>query len=233
MFRKLLFAIIALELAGGVVAFGTPAQAQAVKAGIMTCNVAGGFGFIFGSSRAVNCTFTPDGVAPQHYVGAINKFGVDIGYPGGRSGSSAKTRAVHPSNAAIFTDLDPAGGVPLGLPAGVLGKGEEHGGSGSRWFQSTFVRLPTALAVRYWNMARQRYYRPSARCCRVRRVSADRAARPGPHTRGKPRLLNLGTRIPARDRFAPDSPLEETVSSEPVSEAGSCRWPADPGGPGL
>ena len=108
MFRKLMAAIIAF-LAVGVLAFGTPAQAQAVKAGIMTCNVAGGFGFIFGSSRTVNCTFAPDGVAPQHYVGAINKFGVDIGYPGGRSGSSAKTRAVHPSNAAIFTDLDPAG----------------------------------------------------------------------------------------------------------------------------
>ncbi|MBV8093765.1 MAG: DUF992 domain-containing protein [Acetobacteraceae bacterium] len=80
MFRKLLVAIIALGLVGGGLAFGTPVQAQSVKAGIMTCNVAGGFGFIFGSSRAVNCTFAPNGVAPQHYVGAINKFGVDIGY---------------------------------------------------------------------------------------------------------------------------------------------------------
>ena len=80
MFRKLMFAVFALELAGSVVAFETPAQAQALKAGIMTCNVSGGFGFIFGSSRAVNCTFAPGGAAPQHYVGAINKFGVDIGY---------------------------------------------------------------------------------------------------------------------------------------------------------
>ena len=80
MFRKLVVAIIALGVVGGVLAFGTPAQAQSVKAGIMTCNVAGGFGFIFGSSRTVNCTFAPNGVAPQHYVGAINKFGVDIGY---------------------------------------------------------------------------------------------------------------------------------------------------------
>ena len=80
MCRKLAVAIIALGLVGGVLAFGTPAQAQSVKAGIMTCNVAGGFGFIFGSSRAVNCTFAPGGVAPQRYVGAINKFGVDIGY---------------------------------------------------------------------------------------------------------------------------------------------------------
>ena len=80
MFRKLLVAVIALELAGGAVAFGTPAQAQAVKAGIMTCHVASGFGFIFGSSRSVNCTFAPGGVAPQRYVGSINKFGLDIGY---------------------------------------------------------------------------------------------------------------------------------------------------------
>src|SRR6516164_3820849 len=57
------------------------------------------------------------------------------------------------------------------------------------------------------------------RCCRVRRVSADRAARPGPHTRGKPRLLDLGTRIPARDRFAPDSPLEGTGFELPVPRA--------------
>ena len=80
MFRKLVVAITGLGVVGGVLAFGTPAQAQSVKAGIMTCNVAGGFGFIFGSSRTVNCTFAPNGVAPQHYVGAINKFGVDIGY---------------------------------------------------------------------------------------------------------------------------------------------------------
>jgi hypothetical protein len=80
MFRKLMAAIIAVGLVGGVLAFRTPAQAQAVKAGVMTCNVAGGFGFIFGSSRAVNCTFAPGGVAPQRYVGAIDKFGVDIGY---------------------------------------------------------------------------------------------------------------------------------------------------------
>jgi hypothetical protein len=80
MFGNLVVAIIGLGVIGGVLAFGTPAQAQSVKAGVMTCNVAGGFGFIFGSSRAVNCTFAPNGVAPQHYVGAINKFGVDIGY---------------------------------------------------------------------------------------------------------------------------------------------------------
>ena len=80
MLRKLAIAICALGLAAGSLVIGTPAQAQAVKAGALTCNVASGFGFIFGSSKAVNCTFSPNGGPPQHYVGAINKFGVDIGY---------------------------------------------------------------------------------------------------------------------------------------------------------
>src|SRR6516165_2957601 len=32
-----------------------------------------------------------------------------------------------------------------------------------------------SVALRYWNISRQRQYRPSARCCRALRVSADHA----------------------------------------------------------
>ena len=79
--RKLAIAICALGLAAGGLTIGAPAQAQGIKVGVLTCNVASGFGFIFGSSRAINCTFSPSGGGPpQHYVGSINKFGVDIGY---------------------------------------------------------------------------------------------------------------------------------------------------------
>ena len=82
MLRKLAIAICALGLAAGGLTLRTPAQAQGIKVGVLTCNVASGFGFIFGSSRAINCTFSPTGTGgpPQHYVGSINKFGVDIGY---------------------------------------------------------------------------------------------------------------------------------------------------------
>ena len=62
--------------------------------------------------------------------------------------------------------------------------------------------------VRYWNSARQRYHRLSARYSRARLSLPTQAARPGLDNRGKPRLLDLERRIPARDRFAPDSPLE-------------------------
>ena len=83
MLKKLAIGIGALSIAAGALAFSSPAQAQAVKAGMLTCNVASGFGFIFGSSKAVNCTFAPVAGPPQHYVGSIDKFGVDIGYTSG------------------------------------------------------------------------------------------------------------------------------------------------------
>ena len=85
MLKKLAVAISAASLAAGALALESPAQAQGggVKAGTLTCNVAGGFGFIFGSSKAVNCTFAPVSGVPQNYVGSIDKFGVDIGFTRG------------------------------------------------------------------------------------------------------------------------------------------------------
>ena len=48
----------------------------------------------------------------------------------------------------------------------------------------------TASATpRYWNIARQRHYRFSARSCWTLRVSADRTAWPRPHTGAKPGLF--------------------------------------------
>ena len=83
MLKKLAVAIGALGLAAGASGYGAPAQAQAVKAGVLTCNVAAGFGFIFGSSKAVNCNFAPVAGPPQQYVGSIDRFGVDIGFTRG------------------------------------------------------------------------------------------------------------------------------------------------------
>jgi hypothetical protein len=63
---------------------GVAAHAQGgVQVGTLTCNVAGGWGFVFGSSKEVRCTFARAGGRPEHYAGSINKFGVDIGYTQG------------------------------------------------------------------------------------------------------------------------------------------------------
>jgi hypothetical protein len=42
--------------------------------------VSSGWGFIFGSSRDLRCTYSPRPGVAEHYAGKIQKFGVDIGY---------------------------------------------------------------------------------------------------------------------------------------------------------
>jgi hypothetical protein len=59
-----------------------PAQAAGggVNIGSLTCHVASGVSFIFGSSRDMNCVFArPDG-KKESYRGVIKRYGVDIGY---------------------------------------------------------------------------------------------------------------------------------------------------------
>lgn len=64
-------------------AFTGPARAQGgVQVGTLTCNVAGGWGFIIGSSRDLACTFSSP-TRLEYYRGTISKFGVDIGYTRG------------------------------------------------------------------------------------------------------------------------------------------------------
>ncbi len=64
-------------------AFAAPAGAQGgIKVGTLTCNVSGAWGFIFGSTRALNCTFAGPGRV-EYYAGNISRFGVDIGYTAG------------------------------------------------------------------------------------------------------------------------------------------------------
>ena len=68
-------------LAWLVVATPAGAAQGGIKAGILTCNVDGGFGYILGSSRDVKCTYAPaSGKKAETYKGTISKFGVDIGY---------------------------------------------------------------------------------------------------------------------------------------------------------
>jgi hypothetical protein len=69
---------------GLAAAFVTPAGAQGgVNVGNLSCSVSSGWGFVFGSSRSLNCTFAGPGGRYEYYVGNISKFGVDIGYTQG------------------------------------------------------------------------------------------------------------------------------------------------------
>src|ERR1700709_121516 len=75
----------AAVLAAGALAFGGAADAapHGVKIGTLTCNVASGWGFVFGSSKDLRCTFRGNRAHGEHYTGTVSKFGVDIGYTEG------------------------------------------------------------------------------------------------------------------------------------------------------
>jgi hypothetical protein len=77
-----IFAALAVLLCGGLVsADATQAAKASVKIGVIRCDVAGGLSFIFGSTRALECVYSPVGDYPaERYTGEIDKFGVDIGY---------------------------------------------------------------------------------------------------------------------------------------------------------
>ncbi len=85
--------VIALGLAVVLAAGASSARAQAaapaaapasgsatVRAGYLTCHVSSGWGFIFGSSRKLNCAYALQPGYTEYYTGSITKFGADIGY---------------------------------------------------------------------------------------------------------------------------------------------------------
>jgi len=71
---------LALTAVLGAASAGSAAE-SGVKAGYLKCDVEGNVSFVFGSSRDVHCTYTPDGKGRvDRYSGTIDKYGVDIGY---------------------------------------------------------------------------------------------------------------------------------------------------------
>jgi len=50
-----------------------------IQLGTLSCHERAGWGFIFGASNAVHCTFT-SGDRVEYYDGSIGKFGLDVGY---------------------------------------------------------------------------------------------------------------------------------------------------------
>jgi hypothetical protein len=78
MLRSVLAAASAAALLMGV---ATSANSQSgANVGSLTCNVAGGIGFVFGSSKDLSCLFTRTNGTAERYTGSIKKFGIDVGF---------------------------------------------------------------------------------------------------------------------------------------------------------
>lgn len=75
--------LIAAAAASLLAAGQAQADTAGVKVGVLTCNVSSGWGLVFGSSKDLNCTFSPTPDRTEDYTGKINKYGVDIGYTKG------------------------------------------------------------------------------------------------------------------------------------------------------
>ena len=97
--------------------------ASGVNVGSLNCRVAGGSGFIFGSTKNLSCLFTrPDGTA-ERYSGEIKKYGVDIGFTEGAymiwlvfAPGQVKKGAL----TGEYVGVSAAAAVGLGLGANVL-----------------------------------------------------------------------------------------------------------------
>lgn len=102
-------AALAAALGLGAALTGSANAQGGVAVGTLTCNVSSGFGFIFGSSRALNCTLSGPAGRYEFYVGNISKFGVDLGYTQG--------------GILVWTVVAPSANLGLGALAGHYGGG--------------------------------------------------------------------------------------------------------------
>lgn len=109
-----------------------PAAAQSrVEIGMLDCFVAGGAGFIIGSTKGLTCTFSPAGRPQETYFGVVQKFGLDIGVTGAtliKWAVFAPTVDVYAPGALagnyVGVSAEATVGVGLGANALVGGSGE-------------------------------------------------------------------------------------------------------------
>lgn len=124
MSRKFRLLASAAALAVGAAAFSMPAAAAGVKVGTLTCHVASGWGFIFGSSKDLRCNFDPSRGPDEHYIGSVSKFGVDLGYTSSAVivwGVIAPTSSMRPSALeGDYVGATASAAVGVGAGANVL-----------------------------------------------------------------------------------------------------------------
>ena len=109
-----------------------------VRVGTLSCREAAGWGYVFGSSRRVQCTFS-NGDVEERYEGSMSKFGLDVGY---RSSAVLVWGVIAPTGRLGRGDLaGHYGGATASATAGVgLGANVLVGG-----FNRSFSLQPVSL----------------------------------------------------------------------------------------
>jgi len=121
--RCIVAAALAVVLAHGQFAAEPAIAASGVNIGSLNCHVAGGSGFIFGSTKNLSCLFTRADGTGERYHGEIKKYGVDLGFTDGAymiwlvfAPGQVKKGALAGNYAGATADV----AVGLGLGANVL-----------------------------------------------------------------------------------------------------------------
>jgi len=71
---------VAANAADPVAVYQESDDADGVKIGMLTCDVGGGVGYVLGSAKNLDCTFSSTSGKQDHYSGVMRKMGVDIGF---------------------------------------------------------------------------------------------------------------------------------------------------------
>ena len=101
------------------------------RVGQLQCDVAGGVGWVFGSSRNLSCEFKPINGPAERYTGEIRRFGIDIGVTGRstilwtvvNAGSDIRPGSLAGVYAGASSNV--AAGLGLGSAALIGGSGDQ------------------------------------------------------------------------------------------------------------
>ena len=86
----------------------TPAQANGVKLGTLTCQIEGGAGLLIGSVRKGECTYNATNGKSKHYTATFSRLGVDVGAVlkgGGDEGLKTSVRHNNPGSVGKLCGL--------------------------------------------------------------------------------------------------------------------------------
>jgi hypothetical protein len=76
-------ALAALTFAGLATAADAAPKGR-IQAGILTCEVDPGFGFLVGSDKSLTCAYKASKSGKtEHYTGSLKKLGIDVGFTAG------------------------------------------------------------------------------------------------------------------------------------------------------
>lgn len=145
--RLFLAALAAVTLSTSMAAAETR-----VQVGRLSCDVEGGVGLILGSQKDMECTFTREGYAPEHYSGSISKLGLDIGVTEGARiewlvFAAAETRVNSRALAGNYFGGSSEATLGVGLGANWLIGGSRRGFALQPWSVQAQTGLNLSLAL--------------------------------------------------------------------------------------